>query len=523
MSLSQHDRIAQVLERDPELLAEAERGTGQIVSTPSANCEHSERRESAATLLTKLARRDAQLFYSDESCFATVTFSDHQETYNLHSRGFRRWLTKTFFDEEERAAGREAVETAITTLEGFARFQSDERAVFVRVADHCGRIYLDLCNERWQVAEISGDGWRVIGSRDCPVRFRRAGGMLALPSPERGEDIDLLREFLNLRSDADFALIVGWVIGALHPRGPYPVLILHGEQGAAKSTTARVLRGLIDPNTAPQRSEPRETRDLMIAAKNGWVCSFDNISSLPPWFSDAFCRLSTGSGFGVRALYTDEDEVLFHAKRPVILNGIEELAVRGDLLDRALILDLPSLPEGKRRTESDFNAALDCALPSLLGAVLNATSAALANEQSVKLERLPRMADFAQWVTAAEPALGWTQGTFMAAYTQNRRCANELPLETPVAEAIRKLELPWEGTATELLRALEPMVDENARRSRSWPQIGRTLANTLRRLAPNLRQAGIAIEFERESSRGRKRLIAITSTDRGELASESSA
>jgi hypothetical protein len=511
-------KFASVLASKPALLAEAESKLG----TPSKGAGMAGRQESAATMLVKLAQRDAQLFHSGDSCFARVKLSDHEETHGLRSKGFRWWLTKIFFEEEMRSASAEAVGSAITALEGFARFNSEEHAVFVRVAEESGKIYLDLCNDRWQAVEISGDAWRVIESTDCPVRFRRAGGMLALPLPVRGGGIERLREFVNVRSNEDFALIVGWLVGALHPRGPYPVLILHGEQGAAKTTTARVLRSLVDPNAAPERSEPREVRDLMIAANHGWICSFDNMSHLPPWFSDAFCRLSTGGGFSTRVLFTDDDEIIFEAKRPVVLNGIEELAVRGDLLDRALILDLPNVPEEKRKTESDFRGSLERARPALLGAVLDAVSGALANEHSVKLDRLPRMADFACWVTAGEKKLGWDAGTFLGAYSRNQRRANELPLETPVAEAVRKLDLPWTGTATELLGELGPLAGESVNHSKGWPQSGRALSNALRRLAPNLRQAGIGVEFDREGRRGRRRLISITAESGCEPSSESS-
>lgn len=467
-------------------------------------------RESAATALVKLAQANAQLFHSGDNCFATVVVAHHQETHGLRSRGFRGWLTKIFFEQKDRVVSGDALTSAITTLEGFARFQCEERPVFVRVADHEGKIYVDLCSEHWEVVEIAPARWRVMGSKECPVRFRRAHGMLALPVPERGGNMGELRQFLNVAGDEDFFLLAGWLIAALHPRGPYPVLILHGEQGSAKTTAERVLRGLIDPNTACERSEPRDPRDLMIAAKNSWVCAFDNISKLHTWFSDGLCRLSTGGGFSTRALYTDDEEIIFEAKRPVILNGIEELAVRGDLLDRALIVYLPSVPEEKRKKESEFNAAYEAARPRLLGALFDAASGALANVDLLKIEKLPRMADCAAWVTAAEPALGWKRGAFLRAYTVNRRSANELPLETPVADAVRKLLLPWTGTATELLKTLESGTDERARQSKGWPASGRSLSNALRRLAPNLRRVGIHIEFGREASHARRRLISVS-------------
>jgi hypothetical protein len=290
---------------------------------------------------------------------------------------------------------------------------------------------------------------------------------------------------------------VGWLVGAFHPRGPYPVLILHGEQGSAKSTTARMLRSLVDPSLAPGRSQPREPRDLMIAATHGWVCAFDNLSSLPDWFSDGLCRLSTGGGFSTRSLYTDDEEIIFEAKRPVILNGIEELATRSDLLDRALVVELPRIKDEQRLSEDGLCAAFERERPRLLGALLDAVSGALARVESIRLKRLPRMADFAIWVTAAEEALGWRKGAFLHVYEENRRVVNDLTLEEPVVDALRKLDLPWRGTAAELLTTLGPLAGERTCALKVWPASPRKLSEALRRVAPNLRRAGIELVFGR--------------------------
>jgi hypothetical protein len=155
----------------------------------------------------------------------------------------------------------------------------------------------------------------------------------------------------------------------------FPLLILSGEQGAAKSTTARLLRSLIDPNAAPLRSEPRDGRDLVIAASNRWLLALDNLSYLPDWLSDCLCRLVTGGGFATRELYMDAEETIFDSQRPVILTSIEDVADRGDLLDRAVILHLPSIPDEKRKTESAFWASADAVHPQILGCLLDAVSA----------------------------------------------------------------------------------------------------------------------------------------------------
>src|SRR5262249_27005841 len=97
-----------------------------------------------------------------------------------------------------------------------------------------------------------------------------------------------------------------------------------------------------------------DVRDVMIAAANGWCLPFDNVSHLTGWLSDAICRLSTGGGFSTRELYSDDQEKLFEATRPVIINGIDGLVVRGDLADRAITLFLPTIPEAGGEPKPTF-------------------------------------------------------------------------------------------------------------------------------------------------------------------------
>lgn len=482
-------------------------------------------RKSQATALVELAS-GAELFHApDGKVFASVDVGDHRETLSLRSGAFRDWLSHRFYREAGATPGAAALQDALNTLSGKARFDAPQIETYIRLAGHGAAVYLDLCDANWRAAEVTAEGWRIVSNP--PVKFRRARGMLSLPEPQRGGSIDELRRFVNVGSGEDWILLCSWLVASLRPRGPYPLLALHGEQGSAKSTTARALRGLVDPNTASLRSEPREERDLMIAASNGWCAAFDNLSRMPMWLSDGLCRLATGGGFATRELYTDGEEVLFDAQRPVILTGIEEVATRPDLLDRTLILNLPSIPEERRRVESAFWREFDAARPLILGALLDAVSAALRNESRVNLERLPRMADFAVWATAAESALGVPEGSFMAAYERNRAAANDLALEaSPVAVEVLKCMAhrdAWTVTYTDLLTHLERAFGDSPKRPEGWPKSARGLAGELTRIAVNLRKAGVDVApAGRESGSGRK-MVTLARLERpGEQHSQSS-
>jgi hypothetical protein len=449
--------------------------------------------------------------------FATVPVDGHFENWRIRSKDFRLWLAGQHYDEFGGAAGGQAMEDALRVLEMKA-LRGPAYPAFLRIGECDGAVYLDLGGCDWRAVEIKPNAWRVVAQP--PVKFMRTAAMRALPEPERGESIEQLRPFLNVASEADFKLMVGWLVGAFRPCGPYAMLILNGEQGSSKSTCARILRELIDPRIGGLRALPRDERDLAIAAYNAWCLSFDNLSGLSEWLADVLCRLATGGGFGTRELHSDRDEVVFDAQRPLILNGIPDLAARPDLGDRALAVTLSSIPREARRPESELWAEFNQRRPEILGAVLDAVASAIANQGQVRSGGYERMADFAKWVTAAERGLGWEPGSFAVAYAASREGAIELAVENdPVASAVRALaneSETWEGTAGELLSELERFASPKVMESRAWPSAPNVLANRLRRAAPGLRQLGVNVEIGgRAATRDRKRLIVIRTHQEG--------
>jgi hypothetical protein len=410
----------------------------------------------------------------------------------VKSQAFKSWLLVAYFRETGNAPPSEALTSAIRTLEAKACHEGREAPVFLRVGNAGDHHYFDLCDSSWRVVEISGGDWRVLD--ESPVAFRRTSGTLSLPTPVRGGSINLLRPYVNMASDNDFMLCVAWLAACLRPTGPYPVMMIQGEQGSAKSTTSRVLRSLIDPHSTPLRSEPRSQQDLMIAANASWLLALDNLSGVLPWSSDALCRLSTGGGFATRALFTDEDETHFNAMRPILLNGIDDVAERPDLLDRAILLRLPTIPEDRRQEESEFWSKFEADRPLILGALLDVFAQALKVLPDVRLKRRPRMADFARLGEAVGRSQDWGEDAFLKAYRKNIEGATESAAEaSPVAAAIlnlmtERIEDEWQGTAGELLAALTGQINEREAKAPGWPKTPRKLSSELIRLAPVLRR-----------------------------------
>jgi hypothetical protein len=460
--------------------------------------------ESSQTeVLIELARQ-VDLFHTPEGVgFADVVVDGYRKTFPTRGKRFQLWLMRAFFDACGGAPSAEALRCALGAIDATAKFDSPEERLHVRVAEVDRKIFIDLADETWRAVEVDRSGWRIADRP--PVRFWRAPGMGPLPVPERGGSIGELRKFLNLTSEGDTVLTVAWLLAALRGQGPYPVLALSGEQGSAKSTFCAILRALIDPNAVPLRALPRGDRDLFIAANNAHLLAFDNVSSMPPWLSDALCRLATGGGFAVRQLRTDCDEVLFDAARPILLNGIEDIVTRPDLADRAIFLTFEAIPDERRRPERELRAAFETERPRILGALLDIAAHGLAMLPRTELVNLPRMADFALWVTACESAIG-PPGAFAAAYNGNRARVVEDVIDADAIAtalcALMEMQKTWAGTASKLLHELTPIVDRRVTRSRAWPSSPRAFAGRLRRAATFLRKIGVDVTFAREGRAG---------------------
>lgn len=443
----------------------------------------------------------AEVFFTPEGdVFVTVAVADHFETHPIGSQWVRDWLITNYFNAHGRAPSTQALKDVAELMRAVARFSdATPIEVFCRIALKGEKLYIDLCNNEWQVIEITPDGWKVLNH--SPVKFRRSRTMYALPNPDEtatSEDIAKLRPFLNAEDDQTWRLLQCWLLGATHPSGPYPILVIQGEQGSAKSTTSKALINVLDPSVVPLRTLPGTEKDLMIAAQGSWILAFDNLSGLTNAMSDSLCKISTGGAVTGRALYTDGEENVIQAKRPQILNGIDDIPTRQDLVDRSIVVTLPRVCEEHRKDEASFWKEFKEQHPAILGALCSILSEVLRVRPTLRLEHLPRLADFGLWVSAAEGALDLQPGDLLDAYEANREESLAVGLEhdafgSAIATFMR-YRREWTGTATELLDQVKDKVDDSITRSNLWPKPNR-VRNRLKRNGTPLRALGITFDF----------------------------
>jgi energy-coupling factor transporter ATP-binding protein EcfA2 len=494
----------------PRRMATVEAPTTEQTAQPEPRPE----KRSIADQLIDIGRGAGISYFktSDGTVYADVKREGKRQTMSLRSKDFKQHLRAELFDQANKSPGAEAVTQAIDTLEALAQRKCPEQEVKNRLADNDGKIYIDLADESWEAIEVDGDGWRVTG--DYPVRFRR-GGTSPMAKPSTGGSLEELRELCQFSFDT-WVLIVCYLVQCLKPSGEYPVLCLHGPGGSGKSTITKMLKRLIDPSPVLTRSNVGDVRQFAIHATKRHMVAIDNLSGLSAEQSDILCRAATGGGHAERTLHSDDDETTFNFVNPLILNGIDSIATRGDLLSRSFLVTL-SAPE-KRLPESVFEQRFAAMQPGVFGALLDLLSQVLAILPSIEgtYGGSERFVGFVELGLAIEQVMEWESGTVLRVLAGVREEAHETAIESsPVGQAIQDFMLgreQWTGTANELLKNLSGHAAEKVTRSNYWPSDATRLSKTLTRLEPDLTALGM--EIRREKRTGGLRMVTIERIDR---------
>lgn len=428
--------------------------------------------------------------YHDEDADKTF-IEDDERIFRIGSQPFAEWISHTYFKEFGRSVNESAIKQVGFTLTGHAKHEGIKKRIYMRAANYQDAIYVFIGDDDWQKIKVTASGWSL--DTEPHVKFWKPGSMLALPMPVSGGKIDDLWNYLNISGNGKL-LVLAWMLEAFRSETPFPVLALNGLQGCAKSSTHARIRMLIDPSGCNLRAAPKDIQDIYVGAGSNWIVSFENISRLSSQQQDALCTLATGGGFATRTLYTNDDETIINVKRPVIINSIPAVITAQDLTDRVINIELQRL--GVYRDEIEINAEFEAARPELFGALLDLLVKTLAKLPHVKLNKPPRMADFARLGEAMAQAMGHDPGTFDRIFKENRSESVSRAMEaSPVAVAIREMaencpeDIVFHGTIKQLFDKLT----KNRPSSEGWPRSPRGLGDTIRRQTPALDSIGISV------------------------------
>jgi len=480
---------------------------GQRTRLDKLTKSEGEQPDSPQDMVLAVARQHATYAHTAEGAgVALIEIEGRQEVHLLNSSGFDRWLRGQVYGAHRVGVPDQAMKTAIATLGAVGTFEGPEVQTYLRCAKQGDAYYLDLCDDGWKAVRIAAGEWSLLDR--SPVHFIRTAGARPLPQPGARGNVNLLWKHLNVPKDARL-LVVTWLLDAMRPDTPYPVLELAGEMGSSKSTTQRRLRALIDPVAVPLRGAPKCVEDIHIAAANAQVCSFENLSGLSQDMQDALCILSTGGGYATRQLYTNGEEHVITSKRPVMLNGINGVATAPDLIERVVTVELPTIAAAKRQDEQSMEAAWLRDYPAIFTGLLTLFAEALEMLPKVEIPEgmQKRMLDYQRLGEAVCMALGGKAGEFSQRLDSMHGDSLARGLESyGVAVGIQILAArpegrEWEGTYLQLLAELNkmPEIDRS-----NWPRSPRHLSGQLKRIFPGLRRAGVRIEAAGRGRTGAK-------------------
>ena len=452
--------------------------------------------------------------------YIAIKIKEHLEILGLDSQRFKNWLFR-FFYKNTGDLSNEQVENVIKVLKSEAEFNENRKKLELRVAkpaatdnDDDYTFYYDLTNSNWSAVKIASQGWSI--EKTPPILFRRYSNQLSqvipmrvLPNNENEDNIlDKFVNLLNVKDEDNKLLLKCYIISLFIPNIAKPILMLHGEQGSAKSTLQELIKMLVDPSIVRTLTFPRDINELIQQLSHNYITYFDNVSVIKEWTSDALCRAVTGSGFSKRQLYTDDDDIIYYFLRCIGFNGTNLGATKADLLDRGIIVQLERIPKERRRKSADIWKEFEILRPQLLGHIFDILVKVVQIKQKAVItipNGLNRMADFEEYAEIISRCLGYSDNEFIRVYQKNVDIQIEEAIEaSPLSVTVIGLcntkidELQKGMTATELLTELNNYAESELKmkifKIKPWPKSSNSLSRRLNEITTNLREKGIVIE-----------------------------
>jgi phage/plasmid primase-like uncharacterized protein len=425
--------------------------------------------------------------------------------YRLDSKEFEQWIMREYNQQTGKILSPTSIKTCVANLMSCATIKCD---VFQRVGfttellngETNYKVFIDLADPEDNIIEITESGWKLISNEDCPVVFTRNSNTAPLPVPieAKASDIYELFNYINILPE-DRQLVVAWIIESLLPHSEFPILAINGSQSSGKSTCQKYLKQLIDPGVVNSFGTPTSSQDLEVMAINNYLVSIDNIAGVPSPLQDVLCRIATEGGYGGRKYYTRAEQEVVSARRPIIINGINEFVTNTDLTRRTIKLDLPTLNVESRTAETNLAGNFITAKPKIFGAILTLLGEVIRLTPSVVLPGcLDTLLGFAITGTAIDEILKGenvnSEMSFVEKFNNKQRITkiDSIDHSSIMMAVIRALQCrgTFEGTWMQLFIDIEPYV----KNIQDWIKTPKKLSNLVRRHEPGLQEVGIKVE-----------------------------
>jgi len=472
------------------------------------NLQQEENTKSQITRLIESSKNYVNEVFRDQFDipYAAIKKSENcLEVVPLKSRKFKSFLAQVMFECEGRV-NNEALNSVILVLESDA-FNKKFRELHNRVGRQGNSILFDLGDDKWRFIKITSEGWKV---KNEPLiffrRYRHQRPIFNLYISNREYRLDDFINLINVKKEEDKLLLKAYIVSLLIPDIPHPVLIIYGEKGSAKSMAFKLIRSLIDNSATLILSLPNDKSEFVQQLSHNYLAFYDNVGKLSNWQSDILCRAVTGEGFSKRQLYTDDEDVIYSYRRCIGLNGINIPAIQPDLLDRSIIIEFNRIKKSERKKEEEIWELFGNMKGDVFNEILNILAKAMKIKEKIKLENLPRMADFCEWGESISQAMGNSPMKFYYTYMRNigrqsREAIEGNPLGLAILQAINSQGC-LEGTPSEVYEELNE-IGENLKltKERDWPKASNALTRKLNIIKSNLEELGIEVTTGKSGER----------------------
>lgn len=440
--------------------------------------------------------------------FAAYKIGQRIEVERIQSNKFFNYARACIYQTTGNIEVDSAIEKRISLMDAVAHIENRVLPLDIRVSGNQDRILIDGIDNLF---EVTSGGWKKLISPE--IRFIRHTGMEPLPEPAESGNIEEFFDYFHIENSDERLLMKVFLVCSFVPHIAHPLLAIYGAQGSGKTTLTKLLQKIIDPHAA-QDIHMMGEKELLQSLSHRWFAPLDNLGRIDAAISDILCKAVTGASFSKRKLFTNDEDIIKSFRRVIIINGIDNVATKPDLLDRSIILALDRIPNSKRRDEASLWKEFEESRPRIFRGCLDILAAAMTILPEVKLSALPRMADFAIWGCAVAKALGSPESDFLRAYNKNIERQTEEALDSSPLGALilyyfradqPKCPANLTGTPSDVWRSLRNLSHLAGVDEKYLPKSPRGFTASLQSIIPNLEAHGFSIV----RSRGKERSILI--------------
>lgn len=453
-----------------------------------------------------------------------VEINNQRYWFDISGSDFNKFLQVRAFEKYDEIFSKTDLELAIKQYHAkHTLFNSTKiKPTFQRFAylKNENTIYYDPNRQDCKLVKITGDSVNLIDYdvSTNPIFVKNPNTWITNPHLDfKMTEEDALEQFVNLFhiSNEDKLVFKVHLITYFFTGFPIPIMVFNGEQGTAKSTTAKAIKYMLDPEKLEVLALPEKEEDLVIAALKHAFLFFDNVGGIREELSNSICRMITGGGNSKRALYTNTDEVTINLMSKIGMNGISPGIHKPDLLRRCVMYELTPIAQKDKKTDSEVKEEIENLRPQLLGQIFNILKKTLSTKDVIKktIEKKPTMADFAIWGEAISQAMGNKPQEFIDRYLQKMDMSNaalfdRYPLIDEILGIVKGADNKLSVTIKELHEKLKNRCKEMVERHnglyevvdheklKNVPKNAAELGKKVRELAPTIRSLGYRVDFK---------------------------